>query len=151
EGPGVVPLQSGFAFNWLETTGEMITGPQFYPVLLRAGNTEVQTVVSTPEGGAYTASILYTLGILCARPCIYIANAYFVPPPGTLDMFEEARERGVDIKVLVAGSQSDTWWARQNSVRLYGKLMEAGVEIYEYQPTMLHQKIMIVDHIWATV
>src|SRR5262249_51997306 len=46
---------------------------------------------------------------------------------------------------------TDTWWARQNSLQLYGTLLEAGVEIYEYQPTMLHQKIMIVDGVWATV
>jgi cardiolipin synthase len=52
---------------------------------------------------------------------------------------------------MLAGKHNDTWWARQNSVRLYGKLLEAGVEIYEYQPTMLHQKAMVVDGVWATV
>jgi cardiolipin synthase len=53
--------------------------------------------------------------------------------------------------LMLAGKHNDTWWARQNSVRLYGKLLEAGVEIYEYQPTMLHQKTMVVDGVWATV
>jgi cardiolipin synthase len=52
---------------------------------------------------------------------------------------------------MLAGKYNDTWWARQNSLRHYGKLLEAGVEIYEYQPTMLHQKTMIVDGVWATV
>jgi len=57
----------------------------------------------------------------------------------------------VTVKLIVAGPHNDTWWARQNSVRLYGKLIEAGVEIYEYQPTMLHQKTMVVDNVWATI
>lgn len=150
-GPGAVPLQTGFAQNWLATTGEVITGPEYYPVLDLTGGVEVQTVHSSPRGDIYAASILYSLCILSARKHIYIGNPYFVPGPRIIDMLADAGERGVDVKVMVAGSQSDTWWARQNSIRLYGKLLEAGVEIYEYQPTMLHYKMMVVDHIWATV
>ena len=52
---------------------------------------------------------------------------------------------------MLAGPHTDTWWARQNSLRRYGRLLEAGVEIYEFAPTMLHQKTMIVDGAWATV
>lgn len=151
EGPAVTPLQTGFAFNWLDTTGEVITGPRYYPVHEPAGDVDVQTILSSPKGGVVTASILYSLAILCARQCIYIANPYFVPGPLTIEMLAEAVARGVDVKVLVAGEHSDTWWARKNSIRLYGKLLAAGVEIYEYLPTMLHQKMMIVDQIWATV
>lgn len=151
EGPGVAALQTGFAFNWLQTTGEVITGPIYYPVLDPVGRVDLQTVLSSPKGDLYTASILYSLAILSARNSIYIANPYFVPGPRTIEMLADAVHRGVDVKVMVAGPHNDTWWARQNSVRLYGNLLEAGVEIYEYQPTMLHQKTMVVDHIWATV
>lgn len=152
EGPGITPLQTGFATNWLESTGEVITGPAFFPVLhSRPGRVDVQTVLSSPRGDLYTASILYSLAIQCARQSICIANPYFVPSPRTIDMLEDAVERGVNIKVLVAGEHSDTWWARNNSVALYGDLIEAGVEIYEYQPAMMHQKVMLVDSIWATV
>ncbi|MCC6340844.1 MAG: cardiolipin synthase B [Bryobacterales bacterium] len=151
EGPGVVPLQTGFASNWLEATGEVVTGPEYYPVPEPVGPVELQTVLSSPKGDQYTASILYALGIQSARQCIYIANPYFVPGPLAAGRIEDAVRRGVDVKVMVAGSHNDAWWARQNSVRLYGRLLEAGVEIYEYLPTMLHQKMMLVDSIWATV
>lgn len=151
QGPGVIPMQTGFAFNWLYATGEQIAGPRYYPVLSTRGGVEVQTVVSSPKNDAFTASILYTLTILCARRSILIANPYFVPGPRTIEMLGDAVARGVDVRVMVAGPHNDTWWARQNSVRLYGKLIQAGVEILEYQPTMLHQKTMIVDGIWATV
>jgi cardiolipin synthase len=66
-------------------------------------------------------------------------------------MLARACRRGVTVRLMVAGKHNDTWWARQNSLRLYGKLLEAGVEIYEYQPSMLHQKVMVVDGAWATV
>lgn len=151
EGPGVVPLQTGFAVNWLETTGEALTGPRYYPVLEAAGGVEVQTVLSSPKGDLFTASILYSLGILCARKSILIANPYFVPGPRTVELLEDAVARGVDVKIIVAGDHCDTWLARANSIRLYGKILEAGVEIYEYEPTMLHQKTMLVDHLWATI
>jgi cardiolipin synthase A/B len=66
-------------------------------------------------------------------------------------MLAAARQRGVTVKLMLAGHHIDTWWARQNSVRLYGRLLEAGVEIYEFRPTMLHQKTMLVDGVWATI
>ncbi|MCS7024979.1 MAG: phospholipase D-like domain-containing protein [Bryobacteraceae bacterium] len=151
EGPAVTPLQTGFALNWLLTTGEVLTGPRYYPVMDSEGGVEVQTVLSSPKGDLYAASVLHQLAICCARQCIYITNPYFVPSNQTIALLEEAAARGVDIKVIVAGAHSDSWWARMNSVRLYGALLDAGVEIYEYQPSMLHQKTMIVDRIWATV
>ncbi|MBL8221126.1 MAG: hypothetical protein JNL62_17965 [Bryobacterales bacterium] len=151
DGPGMVPLQTGFATNWLETTGEALTGPRYFPVPEPAGEVEVQTVLSSPKGDLFTASILYSLGILCARKSILIANPYFVPGPRTLELMEDAVERGVSIKAMIAGESTDAWLARANSVRLHGKIVEAGVELYEYLPTMLHQKTMIVDDLWAAI
>lgn len=151
EGPGATALQTGFTVNWLATTGEVLAGPSYFPVIEAKRGIEVQTVLSSPKGDLYAASILYSLSILCARRYIYIANPYFVPASATVDMLAEAVERGVEVKVLVAGKHNDTWWARMNSLRLYGKVLEAGVQIFEYQPTMLHQKTLVVDGIWATV
>ena len=151
DGPAVTPLQTGFAFNWLVTTGEVITGPRYYPVLEPAEGIEVQTVLSSPKGDMYTASILYQLAIQCSRQSIYITNPYFVPSDQTITLLEEAVARGVQVKVIAPGAHNDSWWARMNIVRLYGKLLRAGVEIYEYEPAMIHQKTMLVDHIWATV
>ena len=94
---------------------------------------------------------MYLIAVQCARSYLNIANPYFVPDSRVVSMLSDASHRGVAVKLMVAGKRNDTWWARQNSLRLYGKLLEAGVEIYEFQPTMLHQKTMVVDGAWATV
>jgi cardiolipin synthase len=111
----------------------------------------VQTILSSPETGASSARTFYYLSIAAAKRRLYIANPYFVPDDGAIDLLIAARRRGVDVRVMVAGIHNDNWMARQNSVRLYGPLLSAGIEIYEYNHTMLHQKTMVVDGVWATV
>jgi cardiolipin synthase len=94
---------------------------------------------------------MYLAALQCAKRELLIANPYFIPDPRVIDMLAAARRRGVAVKLMVAGDHIDAWWARHNGVRLYGRLLAAGVEIYEYRPTMLHQKTMLVDGVWATV
>lgn len=151
EGPAVVPLQTGFADNWLLTTGEIVTGPQYYPPLDRRGSLIAQTIISSPEAGASTVRVMYYLSIVCARTSIFIANPYFVPDDAGKDALIEAKKRGVDVRIMVSGIHNDNWLARKNSVRLYGALLEAGIEILEFNRTMLHHKTMVVDSLWATV
>jgi cardiolipin synthase len=150
-GPAVAVQQSGFAQNWLLSTGEILSGPEFFPSPQPAGNVEVQTILSSPSSGAGAAATMHTIAIQSARRYLHIANPYFIPGSRLIDMLRRASQRGVSVKLMVAGRHNDTWWARQNSLRLYGKLLEAGVEIYEFKPTMLHQKTMVVDGAWATV
>ena len=151
EGPAVRPLQSGFAQNWLQATGELVTGPDFYPSPKPAGTLALQTIMSSPETGASTVRLMYCLAISAARKSIDIANPYFVPDHVSIDLFRDAVKRGVRVRVMVAGISNDTWITRLNSVRLYGALLDAGVEILEYHRTMMHHKIMIVDGLWSTV
>ena len=151
EGPAVAAQQAGFAQNWLLTTGEIINGHEFFPEPRVAGNVPIQTILSSPSAGAGAAGTMYVIAVQCAKRYLYIANPYFIPGSRVIDMLARACRRGVVVKLMLAGKHNDTWWARQNSIRLYGKLLEAGIEIYEYQPTMLHQKTMVVDGVWATV
>ncbi len=151
EGPAVAAQQTGFVQNWLVTTGEILNGHEFFPAPQAAGHVPIQTILSSPSAGAGAAGTMYLLAVQCARRFIQIANPYFIPDSRVIDMFAQACRRGVKVKLMLAGKHDDTWWARQNSVRLYGKLLKAGVEIYEYEPTMLHQKTMVVDGVWATV
>ena len=151
EGPAVAVQQTGFARNWLLTTGEILNGHEYFPEPRIAGDIPVQTILSSPSEGAGAAGTMYLIAVQCAKHYLYIANPYFIPDARVIDMLAQACRRGVDVKLMLAGRHNDTWWARQNSVRLYGKLLEAGVEIYEYRPTMLHQKTMVVDGVWATV
>ena len=151
EGPAVRPLQTGFAQNWLECTGELVTGPYFYPAPVASGSMQLQTVMSSPETGASTVRVMYCLAISAARATIDIANPYFVPDHVSIDLFRDAVKRGVRVRVMVAGISNDTLMARLNSVRLYGAVLAAGVELYEYNRTMMHHKIMVVDGLWSTV
>ena len=151
EGPGVFPLQTGFAHNWQQTTGELLSGDPYYPALDDRGPLAVQTLLSSPETGASNVLTMYYLSIVCARESIFIANPYFVPDPIALETLIEAKRRGVDVRIMVSGIRNDNWLARHNSVRLFGRLLAAGVEIQEFNRTMLHHKTMVVDRRWVTV
>jgi cardiolipin synthase len=150
-GPAVRPLQTGFAQNWIECTSELLAGPDYYPPLQAAGDMSIQTIMSSPETGASTVRVMYCLAISSARHSIEIANPYFVPDHLAIDLFRDAVKRGVRVRVMVAGTRNDTIMARLNSLRLYGALLEAGVELLEYNRTMMHHKTMVVDGLWATV
>jgi cardiolipin synthase A/B len=151
EGSAVVPLQTGFAQNWLHTTHELISGPLYFPAPVPAGPLNVQTIMSSPEAGASSVRILYYLSVICARRSIFIANPYFIPDQSAIDILIEAKRRGVDVRIMVSGINNDNWLARHNSVRLFRRVLEAGIEIHEYNRTMLHHKTMVVDNVWATV
>ena len=151
EGPAALEQQSGFAQNWLATTGEILSGHGFFPMRRAAGSVNVQTILSSPSEGAAAAGTMHLIALQTARRRLYIANPYFIPDARIVDMLAQACRRGVSVKLMVAGRHNDTWWARQNSIRGYGGLLQAGVEIFEFQPTMLHQKTMVVDQAWASV
>jgi cardiolipin synthase A/B len=151
EGPAVTSLQSGFAQNWLLTTGEILSGHDFFPDITPAENTALQVILSSPVSGAGAAGTMHLIALQSARHDLFIANPYFIPDARVIDMLARASTRGVKVTLMLAGRHNDTWWARQNSIRTYGKLLEAGVRIYEYEPTMLHQKAMVVDGAWGTI
>jgi cardiolipin synthase len=151
EGPAVTPLQAGFAHNWQKTTGELLSGATYYPTIEPSGCLSAQTLMSSPESGGSTVRTMYYLSIVCARKSIYIANPYFIPDAVAIETLIEAKKRGIDVRVMVSGDRNDNWIARQNSVRLFGPLLEAGIEVYEYDRTMLHHKTMVVDGAWLTI
>jgi len=151
EGPDAFGLQTGFAQNWLDTTGELVSGEGFFPPYDAAGTMTALTILSTPEAGSSAVRIMYYLSIVSARHSIYIANPYFIPDDAATEILIDARHRGVDVKLMITGIHNDMRLSRYSSIHLYGKLLEAGIEIYEYNRTMLHQKTMVVDGIWSTV
>ena len=94
---------------------------------------------------------MYLLAIASATRSILIANSYFVPNTLAVSMLVEARRRGVDVEIIVPGPILDAKMVRRASRAKWGPLLEAGVRIYEYQPTMYHTKVMIVDDYWVSV
>jgi cardiolipin synthase len=151
EGPAVAPLQTGFAVNWLQTTGELVTGHQFYPPVDPAGPLSALTLMSSPETGVSTVRTMYYLSIVCARKSIFIANPYFVPDAIAIETLIDAKRRGVDVRIMVAGKHNDNWLARRNSTMLFGRLLREGIELFDYNRTLLHHKTMVVDGVWSTI
>jgi cardiolipin synthase len=151
-GPTVAALQATFAAGWVEATGELLTGEAFFPAVFeRRGDVRAGFLHTLPVIGSTPAARFLALSIAGARRTLYISNSYFVPDEGMRDMLKAAVRRGVDVRVLTASAKSDiktTYYAGRAS---YEELLEGGVRIYEYQPTMMHAKAFVADGIWSTI
>lgn len=150
EGPVVASLQGAFVESWLEATGQVLGGEPYFPPLSRRGSVVAQVVRSSPAGGSFSMYTMFLLAISSARRSIYLTNPYFLPDDRMIRALIEASERGVRIVVLLPGA-IDNNIVRHASRANFGPLLEAGIEIYEYQAGLLHAKTMIVDGIWATI
>lgn len=151
EGPVVHALQSVFTQNWIEETHRMLGDDACWPTLEARGNTRAH-VVSSATGEAVSAvSVLYTMAIACARREVLIQNPYFVPDTGLVDLLRLMVERGVAIKLMVPGRHTDSPFVRRAGCHLYDRLLQAGVRIFEFERTLLHQKIMVVDGQWSHI
>lgn len=144
-GPVVGQLQAAFADNWTSTSPEVLHDEKVFPKIAPAGPSKGQVFKSAPREGAASAQMMYLLAISAARREILLQNAYFVPGKIARKVLLEARARGVKIKVIVPGPVMDSESARHASRYHCGELLENGIEIFEYQPTMYHVKAMIVD------
>jgi cardiolipin synthase len=153
EGPTVAALQATFAAGWAEATGELLTGDMFFPKtsFAEVGNVKAGLMHSVPSMGSTPAERFLALSIAGARKSLYITNSYFVPGESFMQLLLAAQRRGVDVRVITVSKKTDvktTWYAGRT---YYEKLLEGGVKIYEYQPTMMHAKSMVVDGIWSYV
>jgi cardiolipin synthase len=150
EGPIVARLQGAFAENWLEATGKVLGGPPYFPPLERRGSVTAQIVRSSPEAGGFQMYTMFLLAMSSARRSIYITNPYFLPDDGMAEALRDAARRGVRVVMLLPGP-IDNRLVRHASRSQYGALLEAGVEIWEYEAGLLHAKTMTVDGVWATI
>jgi cardiolipin synthase A/B len=151
-GPVVRGLFGAFAENWLEATGEVLVGDGYLPEIEQSDGGGPMMVVRSSAGvGDTNVEALYYLAISAARETLDLTAAYFVPRPAFIDALRDAGERGVRVRVVVPGPHVDKPPLRVAGRAAYDALLAAGVELYEYQPTMLHAKTMVVDGGWATV
>ena len=153
EGPVVRGLQGAFAENWLEATGRVLAGERYLPDLEpREGEGAPMQVMRSSAGvGDTNAEALYFLAISAARESVDLTSAYFAPRPAFTEVLTEAAERGARVRLLVPGPHIDKELVRTAGRASYAELLEAGVRIFEYQPTMLHAKTLVVDGAWASV
>ncbi len=149
-GRAVDSLQAMFAENWLESSGELLSGCKYYPAQTGAGNGRGMVINSTPTAGRSTrARMLFQILIAMASRSIRITTPYFLPDSSIRGVLLRALARGVDVSILVPGKNSDHLLTRRASRRLYGDLLQGGAKIYEYQPSMIHTKSILVDGLWS--
>jgi cardiolipin synthase len=152
EGPIVGRLQAAFAENWIEETGEIMAGEKYFPHLANAGSIKAHLAYASPTGGVSSVQVLYYLAVKAAHHEIIIQNPYMLPDDESVEAFAEAVKRGVDVRIMVPASTStDSPVVQHASHHLFGRLLQAGVKIFEYKKTLLHQKVIIVDGVWSCI
>ncbi len=151
EGPAVAQFQAAFNDNWIKATGEVLNGADYFPPLARAGDMDAHMFIASPAGGSESMHLMYLMGIAAAEQSIDLQASYFVPDALIHKALIAARQRGVRIRILVPGKHIDSDTVRLASKAEWGPLLQAGVEIHEYLPTMMHNKLLIVDREMVSV
>ena len=151
EGPVVAQMQSVMLSNWSKTTGRILHGEDYFPPPREAGGQQAQMFHSSPSGGSESMQLMYLIAITAAVKTIDIASAYFIPDDMARLALVAALRRGVRVRVITPGRWIDTQLVRHASRAFWGGLLEAGVEIYVYEPTMYHCKAVIVDGLMCSV
>jgi len=144
-------MQSAFLDNWIEVSGHVLHGAAYFPPIEPVAAHTAQVFMSSPGGGAESVQLMYLLSIAAANHSVQLSMSYFVPDNVAVNTLVAARKRGVRVQLLVPGPYMDRQALRRASRFEWGPLLRAGVEIYEYQPTMFHCKVMIVDERWTSV
>lgn len=151
EGPVVAQMQAVFNDNWLKATGRVLDGEAYFPQLAPRGTQAAQMFSSSPTGGSESMHLMYLMVITAARHSIELSSSYFVPDELAVAALVEAAKRGVRVRIIVPGTTIDSETVRKASRALWGPMLAAGVEIWEYQPTMFHCKVLVADGLLVSV
>ncbi len=145
EGPVVAQFQAVFEDNWITTTGQVLLGTDYYPTPTAAGAMAAQMFSSSPEGGSENMQLMYLMAINGARKSIDLEAAYFLPDELTMNALQTALKRGVEMRIVVPGPHVDSSLVRDASQAQWGSVLQLGARIFRYQPSLFHNKMMIVD------
>lgn len=153
QGDAVRAIQGTFLENWLESSGQILDGSDYFPdAATHSGHSTALVITSTPSsGGSTRARVLFQTLIAAARKSIYITTPYFLPDKSMRDELVHAKSRGVSVKIIVPGKHDDHALTRSSGRSAYGELLKAGAEIYEYEASMIHAKVTVVDNAWSVV
>jgi cardiolipin synthase len=153
QGDAVRGLQGAFMENWLEASGEILDGTDYFPQLnIDPGDATALVISSTPSTGGSTRSrVLFQTFIAAARKSIYITTPYFSPDDSMRNELVRAKKRGVTVKLIVPGKHNDHALTRSSGRSAYGDLLKVDSDIYEYESSMIHAKVTIIDGIWSVV
>ena len=150
-GPAVAHMQAAFVDNWTKVSGVVLHGAAYFPPIEPAGDMPAQMFMSSVEGGAESMHLMYLLSIASARKTIDLQMAYFVPDDLASHALVQALRRGVRVRIILPGKKIDTALVRKAGRSTWGPFLEAGAQIHEYQPTMYHAKVLVVDGLWTSV
>ena len=144
-GPIAAAMQAAFVGNWNECTDELLLGESYFPPLTPVGSVAIAAVQSNPGNATSSAQRLVAACIAGTKTSIRVSNAYFVPSRSFVDGLRNARARGATVQIIVPGPYHNKPAVRRASRHTWPRLLAGGVELYEYQPTMIHAKTVIVD------
>ena len=151
EGPVVAEMQAVFLDNWMKVTGDALHSAAYFPELSPVGAGRAQMFSSSPTGGAESMHLMYLLAITAASRSIELSMAYFVPDDLAVRTLVAALDRGVKVQIIMPGPSGDASVVRRASRAHWGELLAAGAQLYEYQPTMFHCKVLVVDGLMVSV
>ncbi|WP_445000602.1 phospholipase D-like domain-containing protein [Halomonas mongoliensis] len=151
EGPVVAQLQNAFLLNWLNATGQLLVTTRYFPVLEAQGELDAKVINSSPREGTHRIRMMLLLAMAGARDHIRLATPYFYPDEMIMEALLEARERGVEVDLLLPAEVHYSTAFREASRNRWGPLLESGVRIHEYQPTKYHAKLYLVDDKWVSI
>lgn len=151
QGPAVAQMQAAFMDNWTKATGRVLHTADYFPATQPAGTHYAQVFQSSVAGGAESMHLMYLLSIASAAASIQLSMAYFAPDDLALEALIMALRRGVKVRILLPGPIIDAALVQSASRSKWGSILEAGGEIYQYQPTMYHCKVLVVDGLWTSV
>lgn len=152
-GPAVSQLQATFAEGWVEATGNLLTGEKYFPrEPMKEEPAETAGLLNAqPTIGSTPAERFLALSIAGARKRLFITNSYFVPNHDFKNLLVEASRRGVDVRILTVGAESDVKITRYAGRKQYDDLLKGGVRIFEFAPTMMHAKTLVADGMWSSI
>ena len=151
EGPVVSDIQGVIAENWLECCGEILTGAETYKPHRPVGPSPAFAVKSSPADRATVSRVLFQTLIEGSNYCVMVTTPYFLPDKAFRAAIRRTIRRGVAITVVVPGRDTDQHWVRLASRRMFGDLLRAGIRIFEYNGSMIHAKVLLIDNLWAVL
>ncbi len=150
-GPIVNSVQAVFAQNWIDETTQVLVGERYFPPQPAAGTVRAHMVWSSPRGGVSEMELIDKLVIACARHDLIIQNPYFIPDDELVNLLANAVKRHVRVRLMIPGPVTDSPIVRHAGHAQFQAMLDQGIEIYEFEPTLSHQKIVIVDGVWSLV
>jgi cardiolipin synthase A/B len=151
QGPIVNAMQAVFAQHWIEETGEVFVGEKYFPVLPRAGTLKMHILAGAPLGGVSDLELMFKMALATAQKEIMIQNPYFIPDEETVSLLKRAVKRGVDVQIMVPGKITDSPVVNHAGHRHFSEMLAAGVRIFCFERTLIHQKILMIDGVWSHV